>query len=366
MKILHFIYDSIDNPWLGGGGAFRTHAIYDHFKDCDITVYSANYPEAHSKIPYQKFIGRPLKNYLLSRIEFSRCSRKFIKENHHNYDLIIEDFSPFSPIFASNIAPSKKVLLILQNYFGLSNHFTKFGPLGYLTNYFETKSIQSHKNILFSSEDLKTQVFENINSQIEKFDIIPYGVDEELFSLDIPVKEKYFSFFGRLEIHQKGLDVLLDAFEYICINFPEFKLKIAGKGKDESKFKQMIKKRGLGGKIDFLGFIQGQEKIDFLSQAKALLMPSTFESWGISSLESQACKTPVIGSNIPGLRQTINHGQSGFLYESFDEMKHYIEWVIQLSELEYSNLCNGAYENAKQFRWKPSADKQRLFYQKIR
>lgn len=365
MKILHFIYDSINNPWLGGGGAFRTHAIYNHFEDCDITVYSANYPQAQSDFPYQRFIGRPKNSYLLSRLEFSRCARKFIKDNHQNYDLIVEDFSPFSPIFASNIAPPNKVLLILQNYFGLPNHLKKFGPIGYLTNYFETRSIQSHKNILFSSEDLKNQVLENIDTQFDTFDIIPYGVDEDLFISNFPVKKKYFSFFGRLEIHQKGLDVLLDAFEYICTNYPEFRLKIAGKGKDETQFKQMIQRRGLGEKVDFIGFIQGQEKINFLSQAYALLMPSTFESWGISSLESQACKTPVIGSNIPGLRQTINHENSGYLFESFNEMTTYIERIIQLSDLEYSQLCNGAFENAQLFRWKPSADRQMRLYEKL-
>ena len=48
MKILHLIYDDVENPWIGGGGAYRTREIYQRLSRWghDCTVLCGNYPGA--------------------------------------------------------------------------------------------------------------------------------------------------------------------------------------------------------------------------------------------------------------------------------------------------------------------------------
>jgi glycosyltransferase involved in cell wall biosynthesis len=56
-----------------------------------------------------------------------------------------------------------------------------------------------------------------------------------------------------------------------------------------------------------------EEKIRLLRSTWANVFPSPKEGWGITVVEAAACGTPSIASDSPGLRDSVRHGQSGFL-----------------------------------------------------
>jgi len=82
MKILHLIYDHINNPWVGGGGAVRVYEIYKRLADRHyITIVCGKYPEAKD---YEEgnlrfhFVGTSKNNYVLSTFSYAVKAAQFL------------------------------------------------------------------------------------------------------------------------------------------------------------------------------------------------------------------------------------------------------------------------------------------------
>lgn len=68
----------------------------------------------------------------------------------------------------------------------------------------------------------------------------------------------------------------------------------------------------------FHGFISEEEKVELLQSAWVYIAPSRVEGWGIAVLEANACRTPAVGSDVNGLRDSIRDGETGFLTDGSD------------------------------------------------
>jgi glycosyltransferase involved in cell wall biosynthesis len=90
-------------------------------------------------------------------------------------------------------------------------------------------------------------------------------------------------------------------------------LDIAGTGDDRPRLEQLTESLDLGHRVRFLGFVSEVQKLALLRAAWALVFTSPKEGWGITNLEAAACGTPVIASDSPGLRDSVRHGETGYL-----------------------------------------------------
>lgn len=141
---------------------------------------------------------------------------------------------------------------------------------------------------------------------------IPNYIDASKFVRDY-ADEGYGLFFGRLS-YEKGLDHLLEA----AAQVPEVPIYIAGTGPSEEQLKQAVKQQNLKN-IKFLGFVSGDELLDLIARASFTVTPSVwYENCPMSVLESLALQTPVIGAEIGGIPELVNHGQDGLTYAAGD------------------------------------------------
>jgi glycosyltransferase involved in cell wall biosynthesis len=87
------------------------------------------------------------------------------------------------------------------------------------------------------------------------------------------------------------------------------------------------------------------------------------EGWGITVIEANAVKTPAIGSDVPGLRDSIKNGETGYLVP-LGNATALVEKIGMLisdkSELE--RISSNAYEWSQKFSWEKSAD---FFLEKV-
>ena len=87
-----------------------------------------------------------------------------------------------------------------------------------------------------------------------------------------------------------------------------------------------------------------------------LVNPSMMEGWGIVAIEANACGTPVIASDVPGLRDSVKNPHSGFLvpYGDVDAFAGKMLLLIRDRELR-ANMNIDARKWAEQFDWNVSS-----------
>lgn len=120
-------------------------------------------------------------------------------------------------------------------------------------------------------------------------------------------------YLGRLKAY-KSIDILIRAFQMISKKYPDVSLVIAGSGEEEDNLKKLVKTLHLDQrKIRFAGKVSEKEKISLLQKSWALVNPSFMEGWGIVAIEAGACGTPVVASDVPGLRDSVKNFETGYL-----------------------------------------------------
>jgi len=340
MKILHLIYDHINNPWVGGGGAVRAFQINKRLsgKGHKITIISGKYPNAkdykENDNLYFKFLGNG-KNYFISVFSYAYESMKYLKKYAKEYDIVIEDFAPWNPVFSKSF--HNKTILQLHHKEGI-NIFKRYFIFGFPFMLIENFYPKLYKNIITVSEISKNKF------GVDAF-ILPNGIDENLIFKENKTGE-YIAYIGRIDLYNKGLDLLIDAFS--DINIP---LYIAGKGKDEKKLLEMIDKKGLKNKIKFVGFLTEKEKIDFIKNSRFIIMPSRFEGQGIVALEAAALGKPMVVSDIPELNYVVKSGFGiSFKSENINDLKEKLLFMWKNDYLIQEMTKKGK-EFAKEYTW---------------
>lgn len=345
MKILHLIYDHINNPWVGGGGAVRCFEINRRLakKGHEITVVSGNYPdgEDHEKEGIRfKFVGSSI-NYIISVFSYAYEAMKFLKRHGKEYDIVIEDFAPWNPVFTKFF--HKNVILQLHQKEGI-NIFRRYFIFGTPFMAIESYYPKFYKNIITVSEDSKRKF--KVNAEI-----IPNGISDE-FLIEGISRGQYIGYLGRIDIYHKGLDLLLDALSNI--NLP---LYIAGKGKDEKKLKSMIIKKRLKDKTRLIGFVIGKDKFDFIKNAMFFVMPSRYEGQSIVTFEVAALGKPIIVSDIPEFKYVTENGFGiNFRSEDVNSLREVIEYLLKNDSL-IEEMGNRGKQYAKYFTWDKIAEK---------
>jgi starch synthase len=174
-------------------------------------------------------------------------------------------------------------------------------------------------------------------------------------------------FAGRM-VYQKGIDVLLRAFEDVIKIFQDARLLILGIPSDDYNLLfymiEMISKMRDNVRI-ILGKINEEIYKLFFYSAITLIMPSRWEPFGITSIEAMALGTPVIGSNIGGLREIIidireNPNGNGILVTpaNEDELKNAI--IASIALYKYSKTKDENYLKYVKFKLDKNFDWEKL------
>jgi glycosyltransferase involved in cell wall biosynthesis len=117
---------------------------------------------------------------------------------------------------------------------------------------------------------------------------------------------------GRLRKY-KAVDVVLRAFDTVRRSIPDARLVVIGDGPELAALEKLAARMQLGSAVTFTGRLAGERIVEELNRCRVAVNASPKEGWGLTVVEANACGTPVVGSDRPGLRDSIKDGETGLL-----------------------------------------------------
>ena len=173
--------------------------------------------------------------------------------------------------------------------------------------------------VIFSVSKTMTEALNELGCPVEKIVYNPCGVKTADFKfVEAGKNPPVFLAIGRM-VEKKGFKYLLKAFANLLSTGCEATLKIAGDGPQFSELKLLVNKLHIEKNVEFVGRLTRAEVKTFLATGRALVQPSIIGSNGdcegtpLSILEACAGGLPVIGSDVGGIPDVVNHEKSGLL-----------------------------------------------------
>jgi len=270
---------------------------------------------------------------------------------HRNIDIIIDDQNkiPFySPLFTKN----KNLIMIMHlfrktiyketNYIFASYVFTTESliPFFYPHSHFITIS-QS------TADDLRNMGVKR------RVSVVYSGIPETDVTYNVSRQKNLIAYVGRVKKY-KSIDHLIYAIHNLRKEIP-VELTVVGDGDARQDLIKLTHKLNLS--VNFKGFVSEREKYEVYNRARVVVQPSIKEGWGLTAIEAQACGTPVICANRPGLKETLIDGKTGYLYDygNITQLTDKIK-VLLIDNKKWLNFSNVAREWAKKFSWDRSAE----------
>ena len=296
-KIIISSYDDLKNPVYAGGGAYSVNELANKLsKKYSVTVITAKFKDSKNTnfggIRFLK-IGSDIFGHKIGQIIFQFALLQYARKSE--YDIWIEGSNPpftFSllPMFAKKPVISW-VHMICSYDMKRKYHIN--------LRFIEKAFCELYKYIIVPTKWVQDEV-KNMNKKA-LIQNIPYGFNNDTASYPKKysnTKKKILLFIGRIEINQKGLDLLIQALAY---SQAKIKIIIAGCGaiKEQEELMELIKRYNVKNKVTFIGKIHGAKKARLFKQASAVVIPSRYETFVTVALESIVNRKPIICFNIP-------------------------------------------------------------------
>lgn len=283
------------------------------------------YPVKYQRLVYDGGILSNLKRSHLAKIQFPLL---FLSELYYSLKIIRKE--KINLIHSNWIIPSGLIGAICRKIFEIKHIVTIHG-----TDIFMIKKLKVFRTIcsfilrnsdqITANSNYTKDTLLSIDSKVEdKVEIIPMGVDTSIFNPiyeKIPIKHEINHLIlsvGRL-VEQKGIKYLIMSMKYVIKEFTNCKLLVCGSGSESVNLKNLTNELELNNNVIFTGHIKHEELPIYYTSADIFVMPSIEthqgenEGLGIVILEAMACGTPVIGSNVGGIKDIIKDNKNGFL-----------------------------------------------------
>ena len=296
-------YDDIKNPHYGGGGAIAVHQVAKRLtKNYDVRVLSWDYcgkkKETIDGVQYERFGFSSLPPKVA--MFFYQIALPFIAQRK-SFTVWLESFCPpfttsFFPLFCNKPVVGVVHMLAaedMERKYKLPFHII------------QNTGLKLYKHIIVTTDVLKLQM-QKISPKTS-FTVISNGIPQ-IFA-PIQKKEKFILFLGRIEVDQKGIDLLFEAFSKFHSQHKDYKLILAGSGTklEEEKMQNLLKEAKFKNAVELIGKVEGAKKEKLLREAACIVIPSRFETFSLVALEAMAHGTPIVCFAIKGLSWIPNN-----------------------------------------------------------
>lgn len=195
----------------------------------------------------------------------------------------------------------------------------------------EREIVQNADAVIAECPQDQTDLIEYYNAPVEKITIIPCGFSSKEFYpinrenacaiVGLKADEKILLQLGRM-VPRKGVDNVVRSLEKLKNSGVKYRLVIVGGETDDpnpmacpeiARLQKIARDAGVEDKVTFVGRKSREMLKYYYCAADVFISTPWYEPFGITPLESMACGTPVIGSNVGGIKYSVLDGKTGFL-----------------------------------------------------
>lgn len=310
MRILILNWRCPKNP-RAGGAEFLTYEVAKRLVagGNEVEWFSASFPGAASKEVLDGIrvvrAGRQWTVHLHAfRQYFRRLSRRF--------DVVIDEVNTipfFTPLWA-DIPVTMLIYQLAREVWWYESPF----PISLVGFVLEPLYLRIYRRVPVFTESRSTQSDLRRLGFSGPITVVPVGVEsiDKGSATKAPVPT--FLYVGRLA-SSKRVREIIQAFSSFRKSTGTGQLWLVGTGSDSytRSLHSLTRRLRLDLVVRFWGHVSNPEKHLRMAQAHVLLMASVREGWGLVVTEANACGTPAIAYDVPGLRDSIKHGETGLL-----------------------------------------------------
>jgi D-inositol-3-phosphate glycosyltransferase len=242
----------------------------------------------------------------------------------------------------------------------------------------EASIIRCSDTVLASCSVEAAQITELYGADPARIRIVAPGVDHAFFApgdrtqarraIGLAGPGPLLLFVGRIQ-PLKGVAVAVQALASLGADHADARLVVVGgpsgpQGDAEVEhLETLVDQLGLRDRVIFVPPQPHELLSTYYRAADVCLVPSRSESFGLVALEAAACGTPVVASDVGGLRSLIDHGRTGYLVED-PSPEQFAAWVRQIlaEPLLAERLSTGAVLRARRYTWARAAHLLREIY----
>ena len=176
---------------------------------------------------------------------------------------------------------------------------------------------RSLARIITVSKSAKKDISRDFNIPMEKFSIVPNGIDTKLFYpiADMEREKNRVIVTNSADTPLKGLFFLFQAVAELA-KIQDIHVTVVGEPKKDGDIVKLVSELGIGQRINFTGRIDGQEFVRQYARATIAVIPSVYEGFGLPVGEAMACGVPVISTTGGALPEVV--GDAGVLVPPAD------------------------------------------------
>lgn len=207
-----------------------------------------------------------------------------------------------------------------------------------------SKTIKNHLKNEYNIDDRRISIIYNCVDPSES--IVSKTKAELMNQLEIPRKKFIIGFFGRLDFQEKGIDILLEAFQNLSRSNKDVFLLLVGNGTNENQIKEFITQKNLSVKL-----INSQKDIyNYYQLLDLFVLPSRVDPFPLVMLEAGLFRIPLIGSKVDGIAEFIEDEKDGLFFEAnnCEDLQNKIQkiynnktFALQLSKNLHEKVIKG-------------------------
>jgi D-inositol-3-phosphate glycosyltransferase len=237
----------------------------------------------------------------------------------------------------------------------------------------EAEVVRCADLVVAATADERDQLVRFYGADPDRVEVVHQGVDHTLFAPGDPAAAKrslgvagrtVLLFVGRIQA-LKGVDLAVRA----LAELPDRRavLVVVGgpsgpEGEDElARLRELVDELGLTSRVRFVPPQPHEELARYYQAADVCVVPSRSESFGLVALEAAACGTPVVASNVGGLRIVVDDGVTGLLVDERDP-RAFADAIDRVVHNEPASMADAAVKHAAGFRWSIAAARLRRHY----